>query len=81
MKTKLTYEQQEEFLGLYDELASYFGGDPIVEVEKKYYQNDKIGYLTWMRNTSRNLKSKLRNGLCAELLPGKKKITTYYATK
>jgi hypothetical protein len=78
--TKLNQEQQQEYLGLYDELAVYFGGDPVIAVEEKYYKNDKMGYLTWLRNTSRNLKSKTRNGLWAELLPGKKHITTFYST-
>tara|TARA_R110000823_G_scaffold302859_1_gene424143 strand:+ start:1702 stop:1947 length:246 start_codon:yes stop_codon:yes gene_type:complete len=77
--TKLTKEQQEEFLGAYDTLASYFGGDPIVAVEEKYYQNDKLGYLTWMRNTLRNLKSKTRNALYCEIKMGSKKITSYYS--
>lgn len=71
----LDYTEQVEFVGLYDELAVYFGGDPIISVEENYYQNDKLGFLEWMRRTSKKLRMRTKQGVWVELVG--KNITTY----
>jgi len=55
-QTKLTYEQQTELAGYYDDCASYFGGDPIIKVEEKYFKGDKLGYLNWLKRVSTKIK-------------------------
>lgn len=55
MKNKLTYEQQTELVGYYDTCANYFGGDPVIEVENKYFSKDKLGYLDWLKRTSKRI--------------------------
>ena len=71
----MNYTEQVEFVGLYDELAVYFGGEPIIAVEQNYYQNDKVGFLEWMRRTSKKLRMRSNQGATLELVG--KNITTY----
>jgi len=71
----LDYTQQVEFTELYDELAIYFGGDPIVSVEETYYPNDGLGFLDWMRRTTKKLRMRTKAGAWVNLVG--KNITTY----
>ena len=55
MENKMNYKEQTELAGYYDTCASYFGGDPVMEVENKYFKNNKVGFMNWLKKTSKKI--------------------------
>lgn len=49
---KITFTQQEELAGYYDTAATHFGGDAVMKVEEKYFKDNKLGYLDWLKKAS-----------------------------
>jgi len=49
---KLTFKQQEELAGYYDTAACHFGGDAVMNVEQKYFKDNKLGYLEWLKKAA-----------------------------
>jgi hypothetical protein len=65
MNNKLTPQEQEQFVASYDTLALYFGGDAVMNVKNKFYQEDKKGFLDWLIKAEKRLSQagKYVNGL------------------